>query len=355
MARKSTARDVAELAGTSRSAVSMVFNGRADGMVSKEAQARIRAAAKKLEYSPNLVARSLRDQRSHVVGLVSNEAVSSAFDGAIIAGADAVAREHGFVTLATDTQQDEQRTTGAVRTLLDRQVDALIYLTVGLTKLRVPAGFSRVPAALANCFPDEASPTLASFIPDEVAGGRAAAQHLIDLGHTRIAFLGGTTTTPAVERREQGFREAMAAAGIPVRPDWVAHVGWDIAPAYHAARAVLGRPADVRPTALLAANDRAAVGLVLAAENLGLSVPGDVSIIGYDDEQRIADTMVPALSTVALPQRRMGEEAMRHVLRRLGVDAGPAPGLPESPDQPLARLLPCLLVTRDSTGPAPSA
>lgn len=351
MARKATARDVAELAGTSRSAVSMVFNDRADGMVAKEAQARIRAAAKKLNYTPNLVARSLRDQRSHVVGLVSNEAVSSAFDGAIIAGADFVARSHGFVTLATDTQQDEERTTGAVRTLLDRQVDALIYLTVGVTEIRVPSGFAGVPAALANCFPDADSPHVPAFVPDDVDGGRAAAQHLIDLGHTRIGFLGGTRTTPAADRREQGFRKAMSAAALPVREDWVEHVGWDIAPAHAAARAILGRGADARPTALLAANDRAAVGMVLAAESLGLSVPGDVSIMGYDDEQRIADTMVPALSTVALPQRRMGEEAMRSVLRRLGVDVEPETDLPTVFGQPETRLLPCILTPRGSTGP----
>ncbi|MCB0886442.1 MAG: LacI family DNA-binding transcriptional regulator, partial [Propionibacteriaceae bacterium] len=123
MARKATALDVARLARASRSAVSMVFNGRADGSVSKEAQERIWEAARQLEYSPNQIARSLRDQRSHVIGLVSNAAVTSAFDGAIIAGANALAERFGFLTLSTDTENDEHRTVGAVRTLLDRTVD----------------------------------------------------------------------------------------------------------------------------------------------------------------------------------------------------------------------------------------
>ena len=349
MARKATARDVAELAGTSRSAVSMVLNGRAEGMVSKEAQKRIRKAAKELNYTPNLVARSLRDQRTHVVGLVSNEAVSSAFDGAIIAGADAVARSHGFVTLATDTQQDADRTTGAVRTLLDRQVDALIYLTVGLTEVRVPDGFAAVPAALANCFPVQGTSSIPAFIPDEVRGGRDAARHLISLGHTRIAFLGGVRTTPAVERREQGFREAMATAGLAIREDWVVRAGWDIAPGYEAAHNILDQDPDRRPTALLSGNDRAAVGMVLAARSLGLRAPEDVSIMGDDDEQRIADTMVPALSTVALPQRAMGEQAMRSVLGRLGVGVDGA-----APDQGMLNLVPCHLVPRGSTGSVPA-
>ena len=110
MARKATALDVARLARASRSAVSMVFSGRADGSVSKEAQERIWEAARQLEYSPNQIARSLRDQRSHVIGLVSNAAVTSAFDGAIIAGANALAERFGFLTLSTDTENDEHRT-----------------------------------------------------------------------------------------------------------------------------------------------------------------------------------------------------------------------------------------------------
>lgn len=357
MARKSTARDVAELAGTSRSAVSMVLNGRAEGMVAKDAQERIRNAAEKLNYTPNQIARSLRDQRSHVIGLVSNSAVTSAFDGAIIAGADQLARSHGFVTLATDTEQDDERTTGAIRTLLDRQVDALIYLTVGLSQVRVPEGFKQLPSALVNCFPAAGAGDIAAFIPDEVAGGAMAAAHLISLGHTRIAFLGGDHTTPAVARREQGFREAMASAGLPVRENWVIQAGWDISRGYAAARRILDADRSRRPTAVLAGNDRSAIGMVLAAGSLGLRVPDDVSIMGYDDEARIADTMVPTLSSVTLPQFRMGREAMAAVLTRLGVEAleGAAGGdLTEDPVRPETRLVPCRLVVRGSTGRAPA-
>ncbi|HMS36235.1 MAG TPA: substrate-binding domain-containing protein, partial [Arachnia sp.] len=147
------------------------------------------------------------------------------------------------------------------------------------------------------------------------------------------------------------FREAMLAAGLPVREDWVHRAGWDIASGHAAAVRVLDGPADERPTALIAANDRAAVGMVLAAASLGLRVPGDVSIVGYDDEQRLADQMVPALTTVALPQRRMGEEAMRAVLLGVGLDAGDAPDLRTLPGAPDVRLVPCVLRERHSTAP----
>lgn len=352
MARKATALDVARLARASRSAVSMVFNGRADGSVSKETQERIRRAAAQLQYTPNQVARSLRDRRSHVIGLVSNAAVTSAFDGAIIAGANALAEQHGFLTLSTDTENDEHRTVGAVRTLLDRTVDGLLYVLSGLNSIAVPQGFYTVPSALAHCFPaGPSSPPVPAFIPDEVGGGADAARHLLGLGHTGIAFLGGTATTPAAGWREQGFREAMADAGVAVREDWVRQARWDIAEGHAAALRVLDRPATERPTALIAGNDRAAAGMVLAAASLGLRVPDDLSIVGYDDEHGIADQMVPALTTVALPQHRMGEEAMRSVLLRLGLDVGPAPELRALDGAPDVRLIPCTLRERSSTAP----
>lgn len=359
MTRKATALDVAHRAGVSRSAVSLVLNGRGDGNVAKEAQERILAAAAELSYTPNAIARSLRDQRSRVIGLVSDEAVTSPFDGEIIAGADALARSHGFVTLATDTEQDAGRDLDAVRTLLDRQVDGLIYVTVGLHELHVPRGMLSVPSALANCYAAPDSPAgaaaLPSIQPDEVRGGHDAAAHLIGLGHRRIAFLGGLYSSPAVALREAGFRAAMAEAGLAVREEWVIEAGWDFAPGHHAATALLSAPPQERPTALLAGNDRAAVGMVLAAARLGLEVPRDVSIMGYDNERRVAEVMVPPLSTVALPLRTIGEEAMRAVLAAL--DAGgsrpprttPGGGSGITPAEPL--LVPCDLVERESTGP----
>jgi LacI family transcriptional regulator len=356
MTRKATALDVARRAGVSRSAVSLVLNGRGNGNVAKDAQERILAAAAELNYTPNPIARSLRDRRSRVIGIVSDQAVTSPFDGEIIAGADALARSRGFVTLATDTEQDTDRNLGAVRTLLDRQVDGLIYVTVGLHELRVPNGLLAVPSALANCYASPQSPTgaatLPSIQPNEAAGGRDAAAHLIGLGHRRIAFLGGEYSSPAVALREAGFRAAMAEAGLPVHEEWVMEAGFDIGPGFRAALALLDTPADERPTALLAGNDRAAVGIVLAAAHLGLDVPRDVSVMGYDDERRIAEVMVPPLSTVALPLRRIGEEAMRAVLAV--VDGGHEPAsLPDkNASQPL--LVPCRLVARDSTGPVPT-
>jgi len=349
MHRKATALDVAKRAGVSRSAVSLVLNGRGDGNVAKESQDRIRQAAAELNYSPNPIALSLRNQRTRVIGIVSDEVVTSPFDGNIIGGADDVARSRGFVTVVMDTELDSSRDASAVETLLDRQVDGLMYVTVGLKPLDVPQGMLRVPSILANCIDSNPVPRLHHVIPDEVSGGRESAEHLLGLGHRDIAFLAGVQSSPAAPLRVQGFREAFATAGLPVRADRVFLAGWDIDTGFHGAMKLLDgvSPAE-RPTAIMCANDRLAVGVVLAAARLGLSVPRDLSIMGYDDEFRIANTMVPALTTMALPLRDMGAAAMTMLLDAV---EGTVEEAPDGDAGTFETMVPCRLVIRESTGP----
>ncbi|MFJ5954556.1 LacI family DNA-binding transcriptional regulator [Paenarthrobacter sp. NPDC092416] len=352
MNRKATALDVAKRAGVSRSAVSLVLNGRGDGNVAKESQDRIRLAAQELNYSPNAIALSLRNQRSRVIGIVSDEVVVSPFDGNIIGGADDVARSRGFVTVVMDTERDAARDASAIETLLDRQVDGLMYVTVGLKPLSVPHGMLGVPSVLANCYDDSPTPQLHHVIPDEVTGGREATEHLLALGHRDIALLAGAEDSPAAPLRVQGYRDALAAAGIPVRHDRVSFAGWDIDTGFRGAMKLLdgGSPAD-RPTAIMCANDRLAIGVALAAARLGLSIPADLSVMGYDDEARIADTMVPALTTMALPLREIGRSAMTTLLDAIeGTSTQPR----TTAGPTLETMVPCRLVIRESTGPVPS-
>ncbi|MFP3461995.1 LacI family DNA-binding transcriptional regulator [Arthrobacter globiformis] len=360
MNRKATALDVAKLAGVSRSAVSLVLNGRGDGNVAVESQQRIREAAAALNYSPNKIALSLRNQQSRIIGIVSDQVVTSPFDGNIIAGADAVARSHGFVTVVMDTELDESRDESAVETLLDRQVDGLMYVTVGLRPLHVPPNMARVPSILANCFDDRPDSRLPAVIPDEVRGGREAAEHVMSLGHRDIAFLAGDSLTPAAPRRIEGYREAFGAAGMPVNEDRILQVGWDIDTGFHGAMKFLdGVEPAVRPTAILCANDRLAIGVVLACYRLGLNVPQDVSVMGYDDEFRVAQTMVPALTTMALPLREMGAAAMTALLAEVEAAPGKTDDGGKAADAAAASTsaeatVPCRLVIRDSTGAVPA-
>ncbi|GAA2846773.1 LacI family DNA-binding transcriptional regulator [Paenarthrobacter ilicis] len=347
MNRKATALDVAKRAGVSRSAVSLVLNGRGDGNVAKESQDRIRQAAEELKYTPNAIALSLRNQRSRVIGILSDEVVVSPFDGNIIGGADDVARSRGFVTVVMDTERDTSRDASAIETLLDRQVDGLMYVTVGLKPLAVPPGMFRVPSVLANCYDEHPQPQLHHVIPDEVAGGREATEHLLQLGHTDIALLAGSVESPAAPLRVQGYREAYLGAGLTVNEGRIFMAGWDIDAGFHGAMKLLDgvSPAD-RPTAIMCANDRLAIGVTLAAARLGLSIPQDLSVMGYDNEARIADTMVPALTTMALPLREIGRAAMTTLLDAIENGTG-------AEGTTMETMVPCRLVTRDSTGPVP--
>ncbi|MFE4196542.1 LacI family DNA-binding transcriptional regulator [Paenarthrobacter sp. NPDC056912] len=348
MNRKATALDVAKRAGVSRSAVSLVLNGRGDGNVAKESQDRIRLAAQELNYSPNAIALSLRNQRSRIIGILSDEVVVSPFDGNIIGGADDVARSRGFVTVVMDTERDTARDASAIETLLDRQVDGLMYVTVGLKPFEVPQGMLRVPSILANCYDEHPEPQLHHVIPDEVKGGREATEHLLQLGHEDIALLAGAAESPAAPLRVQGYREAHVAAGFEAREDRIFMAGWDIDAGFHGAMKLLDdvSPAN-RPTAIMCANDRLAIGVALAAGRLGLSIPADLSVMGYDDETRIADTMVPALTTMALPLREIGRAAMTTLLDSIEGNTAEAETTVET-------MVPCRLVVRESTGPAPT-
>jgi LacI family transcriptional regulator len=346
MNRKATSQDVADLAGVSRSAVSLVLNGHGDGNISAANQAAILAAAKELDYSPNPVALSLRTRRSSTIGVVTDAIATAGYAGRLLQGAAETAAASGYLLLVIDTRNDRAEEDRAYATLRGRQVDALLFAALSLRAYEPPADLSwtaelpgGTPAVLANCF--DPGQRLTAYVPDEVAGGRAATQFLLDHGHRDIVLLAGTPEAVASGLREHGYRQAMADAGLPVPPVVIA--GFEIDKGYAAAMQVLDRTGP-RPTAVLCANDRAAAGVYLAAARLGLDIPRDLSVVGYDDDQNVAPWLVPALTTVRLPHLEMGRAAAQWLLDRLGADADPD-------DRPAALgpvRLDCPLVVRDS-------
>ncbi|BAK33675.1 LacI family transcriptional regulator [Microlunatus phosphovorus NM-1] len=345
MLRKATSQDVADLAGVSRSAVSLVLNGRGDGNIAADKQALIIEAARKLNYTPNTVALSLRSRRSATIGVVTDWIATTAFGGKLLQGASDVAAAAGYLLLVIDTQNSAERERDAFERLQNRQVDGFLFAAQSLRSYEPGDELRIAPGALANCFdPDDRVP---AFLPDEVSGSKSATQHLLDCGHRDIVMLMGTPEAVAAGLRVQGFVEAMTEAGLTA-PEPVV-TGWDIDKGYAAAMQVLTRP-DPLPTAIVGANDRSAVGVILAAAELGLSVPGDLSVVGYDDDENVAPCLVPALTTVRLPHREMGEQAMQVLLDAV-LNPAPSPAAGGRGPQPRV-LLDCPLVVRDSvTGP----
>ncbi|MEV6513353.1 LacI family DNA-binding transcriptional regulator [Streptomyces sp. NPDC051642] len=338
-----TSRDVARLAGVSHTAVSFVFNGRADGNLSAATQERIRQAATRLGYRPDPVARGLRRRRTAVIGLVTDEIASSPFAGRLLRGAMETAWVRDHLVLTVDSGGDPVKEDAAVAELLDRRVDGIIYAAMSLRRVRVPEGLHRTHSVLANCLPEDDS--LPAVVPAERAGGRTAARLLLAAGHRRLAVIGGLDDIASVERT-RGIREALRAEGVTVPKEWIVRGGGEISAGYAGALRLLdGVEPGRRPTGVLCYNDRVAAGVLHAATRLGIDVPADLSVVGYDDQEHMAAFLTPPLTSVALPHRAMGEAAARLLLD--AIEAGQTPPA-------TVRRLPCPVVSRASVGPAPT-
>lgn len=306
-------RDVAAAAGVSVTTVSHVLNDTPHTRTSPQTQQRVREAAADLGYKPNRLARGLRTQASGMVGLITEEIATTPHAGRIIQGAQEAAALRGL-TLAiinSDLNPDPDIDPQLLRALTDRQADGFIYATVYHDEVVVPPEMHTSPAVLIGARDRDGG--VPSVIPDEKSGAVAVVEMLRAAGHTRIAFAASSVDVPATRGRVAGYRERMAAEGILTERLIVeSPTESEAAGGYAAAMALLnhGTPVDGRPTALFCYNDRMAMGAYRAAAELGLSVPRDLSIVGFDDQAPIPYSLYPELTTVALPHYEMGAWAV---------------------------------------------
>lgn len=325
----------------------MVLNGRVEGTVAEATRARVLAAAEELGYTRSAVALSLKNRRTRTLGLISDEISTSPFAGRMVRAVSAAAAERGYMVITVDLSLRDATLADAVRLLAEQQVEGLIYATMGRSRVVVPRIPGDLPLVLLNCVQeDETSVEGArwpSVEPDDRGGAVRAAQRLVDVGHTAIAMLSGDTAADlAVSERERGFREAIEEAGLEVR---IVRAGWQMNDGYRETRRLLSGPTP--PTALFCIRDRVAGGAVHAAAALGLRVPQDLSVIGFDDEDFFAETLTPGLTTIALPHAEMGTWAATMLIAQIeGQQAEPV-------DAPLE--LECPLVERASVARPPEA
>jgi LacI family transcriptional regulator len=319
--RRPTLRDVAHVAGVSPTSVSFVLNDRRDARIAATTRARILAAAEELGFRPNLTARQLRLQQTHTIGMLTDAIASSPFAGQIIRAVQDAAWKAGRLVFLVNTGGDAEVETTAVRELLDRRTDGLIFASMIARELDPMSEMANAPTVLINCFPREGALQLPAVIPAERFGGELAAQCLIDAGHRDIVYLAGDDDWPTHERTA-AFRDRMRAAGLDVGPGTVLNGAYTIDSGYERALAVLRR--DDPPTAFLCGNDRIALGALLAAQSLGLRVPADLSLVGYDDQEELADRVRPQLTTVSLPHYELGARGMQSLLTLMEGGAVPA-------------------------------
>ena len=337
MTKRISIKDVALRAGVSVTTVSHVLNDTPGKRISDETRSRVREVAEELNYRANGMARSLRTQRSHILAMVSDEIATTPYAGQIILGAQEAASKRGWLLMLVNSGGDRETERAEIQALQQRQVDGFLYATMYHRVVDVPAelGDSAVTLLDARC--DD--PRIPSVAPDEVQGGQAATQLLLDHGHRRIGLISNVHDVPATKGRLEGYRRALQEAGIDLDDDLVVRGRSQASGGYRAGLALLDR--IPRPTAIFCFNDHMAMGLYQAAAERGLRIPEDLSVVGFDNQELIADGLRPGLTTVALPHYEMGAWAVETLIRRI-----------ESPDTPPEQvLLPCPVVERGSVGP----
>lgn len=328
MARRATIRDVAAKAGVHPATASRALNPALPGRIGAETTKKVQAAARALGYTPDPVAQSLRTRRSGLVGVVVPD-IGNPVIPPIIRGVEETLWDAGVACLLADTDNDPKRERALIEQLRARRCDGLIVATA-TRKDRVVQALAGEDLPVVLVTRDIDAGTLPLVAGDDAMGVRAAVRHLQDLGHARIAHLTGPTNLSTTVRREHAFREALPDAPV------LHGTGFTIP----AGRALTEQLLDEHPdvTAVLAGNDMIALGTYEALAEAGLRCPRDMSVVGHND-MPLVGSLQPPLTTVAIPQVRIGAEAARMLLRKLDGTA--------SEDE--RRLLPTQLVVRGST------
>lgn len=313
--KRVTMADVAKRAAVSTTAVSLVLNNRQGTRLSADVANRVRDAAKELGYRPNLTARALSTQKSHVIGFISERVTTDRLASGLIRGALQEAKKHGHVLFIAETEGEEGAVDDAVDALTDRQVDGIIYAATRPQNLRVPKHVGSTPVVMLNAVSDEVADTV---LADEYEGARSIVEVLLEAGHTDdVVLLGRQLDQPAdewftvaVERRMVGIADALDAHGVtpvaelPCQP-------WSVINGYQAIRGLLD--SGVRPRALICLNDRLAFGAYRALNESGLKVGRDVAVVSFDNDD-ISVYLEPMLTTAGAPFEAMGARAVQLLL-----------------------------------------
>jgi LacI family transcriptional regulator len=330
-----TLRDVAEQAGVHPGTASRALNPQTRSMVNADTVKRVLRAAAAIGYAPNPIARSLRTNKTHTVGMFIPD-VSNPLFSSMVRGVERVLSERGYALLLADTDNSVERESALYTAFRGRQVDGLVIATAQRDSPLIDRVLAdQVPFVLVNRVSPE-HPALA-VTGDEASGVRRAVAHLAGLGHTRIAYLAGPQVTSTGMVRLAAFRQSMHEHGLTTAPEEIVEcAAWSEEAGVDAMRRLCA--AGLGATAVVAGNDMIAIGCYDVLQENGIVCPDDVSVVGFND-MPFVDKFSPPLTTVRLPNRELGEEGAALLLDRM---AGQAP---------IAKtiMLPVTLVVRGST------
>ncbi|MDN4723815.1 substrate-binding domain-containing protein [Vibrio parahaemolyticus] len=307
-----TMKDIAKLAGVSTSTVSHVINK--TRFVSEEISERVNNAAKELNYyAPSALARSLKVNRTKTIGMLVTTSTNPFF-GEVVKGVERSCYHKGYSLILCNTEGDNERMRQSINTLLQKRVDGLILMCSSLEEERIDV-FERYPDIPVVVM--DWGPML--FTSDKIQdnslrGGYLAAKYLIDCGHTEIGCITGPLIKHQAQMRYEGYKRAMNEAGLEFNANWIIESDFECEGGYQAFKKMAER--GTLPSSIFVSNDMMAMGVINAANELGIKVPDDLSIIGYDDIH-IAKFMSPSLTTIHQPKYRLGQAAVETLVRRL--------------------------------------
>ncbi len=312
--RRPTLKDVAQAAGVSHSTAARALSG--EGYVAAAVRARVTGIADELGYVPHVLARSLRKQVSRSVGVLVSD-LRNAFYADLAAGTGRQGRAHGYTMMLGDDNGSAADEMEAARAFVAMRVAGVIVTPLSA---EVPSYLlqQRIPVVEVDrqFAPDRCD----GVIVDNMAASQRLSEHLIALGHRRIALLIDETHWTTGRERFRGYRESLARSGLPADPELLVSAGSDVGAARKAAVDLLARRDP--PTAVFAANNVLAEGVWRAAHDLGLRVPADLSVVSFDDAPWMS-MVTPGVTAVAQDAVALGEAAMDRLLARIAEPAAP--------------------------------
>jgi LacI family transcriptional regulator len=310
-----TINEVAKLAGVSHQTVSRVINNKPH--VSPATKQRVQEIITETGYRPNIIARSLATARTATIGLVVPD-ISNPYFSAIARGVEQVAYTHGYSVLLCNTGEDASRELEVLHTLDEKYVDGVIVCGLRQDDAPIQQALAHFQAAVIVNRRLE-NEMASAILVDDILGGYLATQHLLQLGHTKVGFIAGPTTSYSGVKRLQGYEQALTEAGIERRDDWVRYCTPTVTGGEAAVHSLLATHPEV--SALFCYNDLIAVGALRACAAAGRRIPEDLAVVGFDDIM-LATLVSPPLTSCHVPCVEMGSQAISTLLNCIKNESG---------------------------------
>ncbi|WP_392535511.1 LacI family DNA-binding transcriptional regulator [Nostoc sp. C117] len=311
--RKISIEDIARRAGVSHSTVSRAL--RDNALISAQVREEIKKIAREMNYVPNAIAQSLQNQRTNTIGVVVTS-IADPFFGEVVEGIEQIAREAGLNVLLSASHRDFQQEIATIDNFHRRRVDGILVADSRMNKQHTQQLTQiAVPTVLINSQTKDQPAILHSVSIDDCLGGRLAVEHLISLGHTAIGYLGVGDRSKSNQERLEGYRMALSEANLPQNNDWVAISDEDNIRIsdVDTGKKMLYKLFITGVTAIFCYNDMVAVGALLACQELSISVPQELSLVGFDGIA-LSRYVTPSLTTVCQPMLEIGRSAMQILL-----------------------------------------